>query len=264
MISYYQGKFLNHNDISINENIFRGLGVFETIKFIDRKMIFFDEHIDRLFSNKHFFNFGKITKNSIYDMAIQTIEKNNLAEGLIKIIVIPTDEDFKDIEYYIFIRDLPKINNNFSRIKFYSESNYPLLRFKPAFKSLFYMGNMLAIRDAQNEGVFEPIFYNEDNIITEGAIRNIFFIKNNIIYTPNLNLGILDGVTRDKVLQLGVKFEYQILESAINYDDINQMDEAFLTSTAIGIMPCYWDGWSSDYAITLKLKKHYNQMIKIK
>ena len=83
------------------------------------------------------------------------------------------------------------------------------------------MGNMLAIRDAQNEGVFEPIFYNEDNIITEGAIRNIFFIKNNIIYTPNLNLGILDGVTRTKVLKLGKKLNYQIEESMINNNDIN-------------------------------------------
>ena len=41
------------------------------------------------------------------------------------------------------------------------------------------------------------------------------------------------------------------------------MDEAFLTSTAIGIMPCYWDGWDSNHSITLDLKKHYNQMIKM-
>ena len=65
MISYYKGEFLNQKDIPINTNLFRGLGVFETIKFINKKMIFFNEHIDRLFSNNHFFNFGKITKNKI-------------------------------------------------------------------------------------------------------------------------------------------------------------------------------------------------------
>jgi len=264
MISYYKGEFLTHKNIRINDNLFRGLGVFETIKFINQKMIFFNEHMDRLFSNNHFFNFDQTNKNKIYDIASQTINKNNLSSGLLKIVVIPIGEDFSDIEYYIFIRELPKINNNFVKIKFYPESNYPIFRFKPAFKSLFYMGNMLAIKDAKIDGVFEPIFYNNNNIITEGAIRNIFFIKKNTIYTPNLNLGILDGVTRSKVLELGEKLNYKISESVINYENINQMDEAFLTSTAIGVMPCYWDGWSSNYSITLDLKKHYNQIIKIK
>ena len=263
MITYYKGKFLKRKDIPINDNLFRGLGVFETIKFINKKMIFFNEHIDRLFSNNNFFNFKKITKNKIHDIAIQTINKNNLSNGLIKIIIVPIGEEFNEVEYYIFIRELPNINTNLARIKFYSESIYPIFRFKPAFKSLFYMGNMLAIKDAKSEGVFEPIFYNDNNIITEGAVRNIFFIKNSIIYTPNLNLGILDGVTRTKVLELGKKLNYKISESIINYDDINKMDEAFITSTAIGVLPCYWDGWNSNHSITLNLKKHYNQMIKI-
>ena len=263
MITYYKGKFLKRKDIPINDNLFRGLGVFETIKYINKKMIFFNEHIDRLFSNNNFFNFKKITKNKIHDIAIQTINKNNLSNGLIKIIIVPIGEEFNEVEYYIFIRELPNINTNLARIKFYSESIYPIFRFKPAFKSLFYMGNMLAIKDAKSEGVFEPIFYNDKNIITEGAVRNIFFIKNNTIYTPNLNLGILDGVTRTKVLELGKKLNYKISESMINYDDINKMDEAFITSTAIGVLPCYWDGWNSNHSITLNLKKHYNQMIKI-
>ena len=263
MISYYKGTFINHSNISINENLFRGLGMFETIKFINHKLIFFNEHIDRLFSNNHFFDFSKINKNQLYDMAIQTINKNNLNSGLLKIIVVPTDESFTNIEYYIFIRKLSEINNQSVRVKFYSESNYPILRFKPAFKSLFYMGNMLAIKDAKKDNAFEPIFYNTDNIITEGAIRNIFFIKNNIIYTPSLDLGILDGVTRAKILELGTKLNYQISESIIRYDEINQMDEAFITSTAIGVLPCYWDGWNSNYSTTLNLKKHYNKMVKI-
>ena len=263
MITYYKGKFLKRKDIPINDNLFRGLGVFETIKFINKKMIFFNEHIDRLFSNNNFFNFKKITKNKIHDIAIQTINKNNLSNGLIKIIIVPIGEEFNEVEYYIFIRELPNINTNLARIKFYSESIYPIFRFKPAFKSLFYMGNMLAIKDAKSEGVFEPIFYNDNNNITEGAVRNIFFIKNSTIYTPNLNLGILDGVTRTKVLELGKKLNYKISESMINYDDINKMDEAFITSTAIGVLPCYWDGWNSNHSITLNLKKHYNQMIKI-
>ena len=263
MISYYKGKFLTHNKILINENLFRGLGVFETIKFINQKMIFFNEHMDRLFSNNRFFNFNNINKNDIYKTAIKIINQNNLREGLLKIIVLPIDDDFNNVEYYIFIRSLPKINTDVVKIKFYSESNYPILRFKPAYKALSYMGNILAIKDAHASGAFEPIFYNKNKIITEGAIRNIFFITNGMICTPNLELGILDGVTRAKVLELAKKLNCKVSESSINYSDIHNMDEAFLTSTAVGVIPCYWDNWTSDYSITLNLKKHYNQIIKM-
>ena len=264
MISYYKGEFLTHTEIPINDNLFRGLGAFETIKFINQKMIFFNNHIDRLFSNTRFFNFNNINKNEIYKTAIQTINQNDLNTGLLKIIILPIDDDFINMEYYIFIRPLPKLNSDIVKIKFYSESNYPILRFKPAYKSLFYMGNMLAIKDAHASGAFEPIFYNKNKIITEGAIRNIFFIKDGMVCTPNLDLGILGGVTRSKVLELAKTLHYKVSESSINYSDINNMDEAFLTSTAVGVIPCYWDNWTSDYPITLNLKKHYNQIIKMK
>ena len=66
MISYYKNQFIKHSEIPINNNLFRGLGVFETMKFINNNIIFFDEHMDRLFSNNHFFNFNNINKNDIY------------------------------------------------------------------------------------------------------------------------------------------------------------------------------------------------------
>ena len=55
-----------------------------------------------------------------------------------------------------------------------------------------------------------------------------------------------------------------VKESNINYDTINTMDEAFITSSAVDILPCFWDGWSSNYSITRKLKNLYNESIKIK
>ncbi len=54
MISYYKGQFLDSKEMNINEKLFRGIGIFETIKFINNKLLFFDNHIDRLFSNDFF------------------------------------------------------------------------------------------------------------------------------------------------------------------------------------------------------------------
>ena len=263
MISYYKGQFLDSKDISINEKLFRGIGIFETIKFIDKKILFFEEHLNRLFANQ-FFNFSTLNKKNIYSDSMEVINKNSLSSGLIKIIVIPLSDNWDDLEYYIFIRKVPKNISDSVKIIFYSEKRYPILRFNPMYKSLCYMGNFMAIRDAKLSGAFEPIFYNKSKIITEGAIRNIFFIKDNIIYTPSIDLGILNGITRQKVIQLAISSGYQVKESNIGYNNINSMDEAFITSSSIDILPCYWDSWSSNYSITIKLKNLYNESIKIK
>ena len=263
MISYYKGQFLHSKDIHINEKLLRGIGIFETIKFTDKKILFFKEHMGRLCSNQ-FFNFSKLNQEKIYSDSIEVINQNSLSNGLIKIVVVPLSDNWDDLEYYIFIRELPQNIPNSVKVIFYSEKFYPILRFKPMYKSLSYMGNFMAIRDAKLAGAFEPIFYNRQKIITEGAIRNIFFIKDNIIYTPSIDLGILNGITRQHVIQLASSLDYMVKESNINYDTINTMDEAFITSSAVDILPCFWDGWSSNYSITRKLKNLYNESIKIK
>ena len=122
----------------------------------------------------------------------------------------------------------------------------------------------MAIRDAKLKGAFEPIFYNQLDIITEGAIRNIFFIKDNVIYTPKTDLGILNGITRQKVIELAKVSGYNVQETHINYNTISDMDEAFITSSSVDVLPCYWDGWNSDYSVTIKLKNLYTESIKIK
>ena len=263
MISYYKGQFLNSEDIHINEKLFRGIGIFETIKFTDKKILFFQEHMDRLFSNQ-FFNFSKLDQKKIYSDSIKVINKNSLSNGLIKIIIIPLSDNWDDLEYYIFIRELPNLPKDSVKVIFYSEKCYPILRFNPMHKSLCYMGNFMAIRDAKLSDAFEPIFYNQSNIITEGAIRNIFFIKDGVIHTPCLDLGILNGITRQHVIQLASSLNYTVKESNIDYGTINSMDEAFITSSSVDILPCFWDGWRSNYSITRKLKNLYNQSIKIK
>ena len=55
----------------------------------------------------------------------------------------------------------------------------------------------------------------------------------------------------DLVQSMGFKFN----ESHISYNDITDMEEAFITSTGIGLLPCYWDGWNSKFYITKSIKK---------
>ena len=122
--------------------------------------------------------------------------------------------------------------------------------------------NTQSKKETTKMGAFEPVFYNKDHIITECAIRNIFFIKNNILHTPELNLGILGGVMRETIIDIAKTIDIQVLERKINFSEINSMEEAFISSTGIGLLTCYWEDWKSNYHLSDKIKKELFKRIK--
>ena len=122
---------------------------------------------------------------------------------------------------------------------------------------------MLAKKNAEKEGAFEPVFFNRDGYVTECAIRNIFFIQGKTLLTPSTKLGVLPGLTRNTIMSIAKESNLTVEEGNICIESINGMDEAFISSTGIGLLPCYWDGWQSDFTITLKLKKQLDRLINV-
>ena len=142
------------------------------------------------------------------------------------------------------------------KVVFVQEEDYPIARMVPALKSMTYLGNMLAIRDAVAQGAYEPVFVNRDGLVTECAIRNIFFIKGKTLHTPDRSLGILPGVTRDLVLDLARPLGLAVDHAPIPAATAKQMDEAFISSTGIGVYPCTWDGYGPhEYPLTMRLRE---------
>ena len=112
----------------------------------------------------------------------------------------------------------------------------------------------MAIEDANRDGAFEVVFYNNNNVITECAMRNIFFIRDNNLITPKLDLGILPGTTRKIISTLSSDINLKYVEEEILIENINLMDEAFICSSVVGVLPCLWDDWKSDFKLTKRLQ----------
>ena len=93
-------------------------------------------------------------------------------------------------------------------------------------------------------------------------IQVILKIQNNILFTPPSSLGILPGVIRNQIIKIANNIGIPVEEKEINYYDINDMDEAFISSTGIGMLECFWDNWSSDYLLTKRIKKELFKRIK--
>ena len=162
---------------------------------------------------------------------------------------------------YITIRPLTPEPKYPVKVVFYPEKKYPIIRYTPAIKSLNYIGNMLAKKDAEKDGAYEPVFYNAEGYITECAIRNIFFIKSNKLLTPSVNLGVLPGVMRETIISIAKESNIKVEETNIPIKYINDMDEAFVSSIGIGFLPCYWDDWQSGFKMTSTLKIHLDTLI---
>ena len=247
--------------VSVDDyGLMRGYAVFETIRFENRSPRNLDNHLARLFKALEFIriNSEKITKERIKSDIDKIIYINSLDSGLIKVIITRGNmnvEKNSDLSpnIYLKIKEMYSIPTSPVRVVFYDETKYPILRFNPAIKSINYLGNMMAIEDANKEGAFEVVFYADRNI-TECSMRNIFFIKGKKLITPALELGILSGTTRALITKLATKVALEYNEENISIDEINQMDEAFICSSVIGVLPCYWDGWNSDYKITNKIQ----------
>ena len=270
-INYMNGTWRANSDSTVplyDAGFLLGDGLFETIRFDSRKLFYPEKHLERLSAGLDIIRI-KLRKSSadIILLLEETIQRNPIQSGLLRLMVTRGEVEGPPWKYegsagiYITIRSLTPEPEYPVKIIFYPEDKYPIIRFNPAIKSLNYIGNMLAKKDAEKEGAFEPVFYNKEGYITECAIRNIFFVQGNRLLTPSTNLGVLPGVMRGAIMSIANELNLTVKEANISIESINDMDEAFVSSTGIGLLPCYWDGWKSDFTIASKLKKHLNTLI---
>jgi branched-chain amino acid aminotransferase len=107
----------------------------------------------------------------------------------------------------------------------------------PLIKSNNLLNNALAAQEAYRRGAFEGIMRNYRNEISEGSISNIFVVKDRVVSTPPLDAGLLAGITRGFVIELGPEAGIDIREAMLHDQDLLNADECFLTSSTQEIVP---------------------------
>ena len=245
-----------------------GDGLFETIRFQNGRLFQPEKHLIRLHSGLNIIQIELDKSNTeLISCLEEMVIRNDIRSGLLRLMITRgkiegTPWNFTGIpNVYITIRPLTEEPKKPVKVVFYPEEKYPIIRFNPAIKSLNYIGNMLAKKNAEKEGAFEPVFFNRDGYVTECAIRNIFFIQDKTLMTPGIDLGVLPGVMRETIMEIALELDLIVSEKIIPFNSINDMDEAFISSTGIGLLPCYWDGWDSEFPITYLLKEKLNGII---
>ncbi|SHK07314.1 aminotransferase class IV [Tepidibacter formicigenes] len=236
-----------------------GIGVFETIKVHNGNAIFLDKHLDRMY-------------NSIKELNISfRISKNVLKKEIINYI---KDIKYKALRVTIFdegynfsLRDISYKVEDYK--KGYNLKISPIKRGKSLihkYKTTNYFENIYSKRYALNEGYDEALFINMKNKILEGAMTNIFFIKEKKVYTPKEDLYILPGIIRSEVINILNSLSVDVLEEEIDLKEISKFEFCFITNSLMDLMRVncieninYNKENDLFNIINLKLKEKYNE-----
>ena len=129
-----------------------------------------------------------------------------------------------------------------------------------------YLYSMLALKDALNSGFDEALILDVDNYVNEGSGENFFMVKDDILYTPRDHT-VLNGITRQTIIDISEDLDLEVFERDISVDDVKAADEAFFTGTAAEVTPVVQvdqskigDGMTGK--ITRKVQKEYFDLIR--
>lgn len=251
-IIYLDGKYVSENEAKVSvfdHGLLYGDGVFEGIRAYNGRILRCEEHINRLYNAAKAIMLNiPITKDEMTQVLLETCRKNNIKDGYVRLVVTRGKGDLGLNPVSCKVATVFCIAGS---ITLYPDEMYtkgmPIITavqrrnkatiVDPQIKSLNYLNNILAKIEANRAGVPEALMLNHDGIVAECTGDNIFIVKNQVIYTPPIHVGILDGITRNLVMEIAKELGYQVEEKEFTLFNVYNADECFLTGTAAEAIP---------------------------
>ena len=112
-------------------------------------------------------------------------------------------------------------------------SQSPLSRLK----TINYLNNFLARKEAKTAGADEALLLNERGLLCEGSTSNVFLVARGRLITPDVESGCLPGITRQIVLEITKEMGMGVAQREVKLEELLRAEEAFLTSSLIELMP---------------------------
>ena len=107
----------------------------------------------------------------------------------------------------------------------------------PSIKSNNLLNNVLAMQEAIRQGAYEAILLNHRAELAECSQSNLFAVRDGVVLTPPLDAGLLEGVTRNFLFEVGADIGVPVREAVLREADLKRVDELFITSTTREVIP---------------------------
>jgi branched-chain amino acid aminotransferase len=247
---YINGKLHDKEDAKVSvydHGLLYGDGVFEGIRVYNGKVFRHREHIDRLYESAKAIALEiPISPAEMIKAVEDTVKANNKVEGYIRLVVtrgpgtLGLDPRSCKPNVIIIVDDISLYPQELyeNGLKIVTSSlirNHPNA-LNPRIKSLNYLNNILAKIEAIRAGCLEALMLNHKGEVAECTGDNVFIVKKGVLKTTPPDSGILEGITRNAVMELARKAGIPLVEATLTRHDIYAADECFLTGTAAEVI----------------------------
>lgn len=248
---WLDNKLVDETDAKISvfdHGLLYGDGVFEGIRVYSSRVFELEAHIKRLYeSAKAIRLVVPMSKDKLIRAVAKTTEANGVIDGYIRLVVT---RGVGTLGLNPFICEEGRLFIIADNIQLYPEElyekgmkvisattvrNHPL-SIPAQVKSLNYLNNILAKIEALDNNVPEAVMYNHEGYVAEATGDNVFIVKNGVIYTPPVEAGALEGITRGVVIKLAKEENLEVVEKNLTRFDLFNCDEFFLTGTAAEVI----------------------------
>ncbi|MDI3546533.1 MAG: branched-chain amino acid aminotransferase [Halanaerobiales bacterium] len=249
---YLNGEIVPEEEAKISvfdHGYLYGDGIFEGIRAYNGRVFKLEEHIKRLYQSAKtiMLDIG-LTPEEMQEAILETIRANLLRDAYIRVVV---SRGVGDLGLNPLKCKKPTIVIIASEIALYDQELYekglhvmtvPTRRngaemVNPRIKSLNYLNNIMARIEANLIGAPEAIMLNNEGYVAECTGDNIFIIEGDQLITPPKYAGILKGIKREVVIEIGETLGLKLREELFTRYDLYNADECFLTGTAAEVIP---------------------------
>ena len=227
-----------------------GEGVYETLRTYNRRLFLYDRHCRRLRRSAHLIALDvPVTDEALADEIRRTLDAAALpGEAYIRVLLTRgvgalTYDPAATPTPTLVVIVKPQVDpppaayaNGVRAAIVDIVRNHPR-SVSPLIKSNNLMNSALAMQAALRRGAFEGIMRNYRGELTECTTANLFVVVGGVVRTPPLEAGLLPGITREFLFELGRQAGITVTEATLRDDDLFRADEAFLTSTTRELVP---------------------------
>lgn len=236
------GKQQNKLDYT-DRGLHYGDGLFETIACKKGKPIFWNEHLKRLNKGCEILNIPSVPEQRWREDIDHLITNKN--DAVIKLILTrgtggrgyraPDDVQVTRISAIHPWPDYPnELYDTGVNVRI-CETPVSINHKLAGLKHLNRLENVLARNEWHDASIHEGLMLDLHDHVIEGAMSNLFAVKNNVVYTPELNQSGVQGIIRNKIMKIAEQNNIEVQDSNIHRNKLNEMDELFLTNSIIGI-----------------------------
>ena len=249
---YISGKFYDKADAKISvydHGLLFGDGVFEGMRSYSGTVFRLKEHLERLYESARAICLTiPISIEAMEKAVYETLQKNSLIDAYIRLVItrgagsLGLDPNKTSDPQVIIIADSISLypeefyDKGLKIITASTVRSHPAA-LSPRVKSLNYLNNIMAKIEGLQAGCVEALMLNHKGEVAECTGDNIFIVKRGVVMTPPKDAGILEGITRNAILDLCKKHGIVAFEQTMTRHDLYVADECFLTGSAAEVIP---------------------------